>query len=96
VPRKRFEWSDHLCTKYCKVHYYWDFDTENHRPLPTSYNILMQAGWMNQMVFCGPPAYYPKKPTPDQWEDMRRECPHIQMDLTCNTCRRHTFHALPV
>jgi hypothetical protein len=93
---KRFEWSDHECSRYCKVHYYWDFETESHRPLPTSYNYLMTAGWVHQSVFVGPPAWNPKKPTPHQWEDMQVTCPHDPPQLTCNTCRRHEFRAVSI
>lgn len=91
---RRFNWADHECNQYCKVHYYWNFEHEQHRPLPTTYNYLTQAGWVNQTVFVGPPAWFPKRPTPEQWEAMRMVCPHDPPQLTCNTCRRHEFRAL--
>lgn len=96
MGRKRFDWTDHECNRYCKVHYYWDFEAEAHTPLPTSYNILTQAGWINQSVFTGPPGYNPRKPTPEQWDSMRMVCPHNPSQLTCNTCRRHEFRPLEI
>jgi hypothetical protein len=84
----------YICDRFCKVHYYWNFETERHEPLPTSYNVKSSAGWRSQVVFCGPPGYLPRKPTKDQWEAMERECVHTQADLTCNTCLRHVFHPL--
>lgn len=51
------------CWRWCKVHYYWSFESEMHIPYPNGWNILTSRfGWENVTVFCGPPGYYPKKP----------------------------------
>lgn len=92
MARKQFNWADHECSRWCKVHYYWDFEMEDHFPLPNSYNIMTQAGWLRSTVFVGPPAWCPKKPTPDQWQQIRMVCLHTQKDLTCQTCHRHDFY----
>jgi len=86
----------YVCDRWCKVHWYWNFDTERSEPLPTSYNIKSQAGWRNQVVWVGPPGYKPYKPLPPEWADMRQNCAHGQMDLTCNTCLRHMFRPLEI
>jgi len=93
---KRFEWSDHECNRFCKVHYYFDFEYDSHMPLPHAWNIKTQAGWLHQTVFCGPPAWLPRKPQPLELEGMAMVCPHDPPQLTCNTCRRHEFRAIPV
>lgn len=93
----RFYWDTHsprstLCNKWCKIHRYYDFHARWHMWLPHTWNYHSNThGWRNVEVFVGPPGYYPKKPTPLQWEDIQRVCPHTQTDLTCNTCLRHTF-----
>jgi hypothetical protein len=84
----------YTCDPWCKVHWRWDFATETHKPYPVDINIMTPNGWANVVVFIGPPAYNPRKPRPDQWEQMRMTCPHDQLDLTCNTCQRHTFRPL--
>jgi len=81
----------YICDQYCKVHWFWDFDSESHVPYPRLWNIKMQAGWTKVTVYVGPPAYYPKKPTQEQMTNISAYCPHTQGDLTCNTCLRHTF-----
>lgn len=88
----------HECNKYCKVHYYWDFEADMHLPLPTSYNFLTSGfGWVTAPVFTGPPGYNPRKPTYDQSVNMLMHCPaHIQIDLTCDFCMRHTFRPYEV
>jgi len=86
----------YACDKYCKVHYYWDFETQRHEPLPTTYNVRSQAGWRSQVVWVGPPGYYPYRPTPRQLASFTRDCPHAQMDLTCNTCLRHMFRPMEI
>lgn len=85
------------CDRFCKVHNYWDFESQQHLRLPTVYNILSsRRGWVSQRVHVGPPAYYPRKPTYNQAVIMNMRCPHDQMDLTCSTCLRHTFHPLEI
>lgn len=84
----------YVCDKYCKIHYYWDFNTERHEPLPQSWSVKSQAGWRDQVVWIGPPGYYPKRPVPSEWSQMALACPHEQLDLTCNYCLRHTFHPM--
>jgi len=86
----------YVCDRFCKVHYYWDFETERHEPLPNAWGIKTQAGWKQQVVWVGPPGYHPYKPDKTQWENMRMDCPHEQADLTCNTCLRHTFRPYEV
>jgi hypothetical protein len=80
------------CRRWCKVHWYYDFYTRSHQPYPV--RVRYQTGdqkWVSVWVYCGPPAYYPAKPTPRQWEQMRMNCPHTQLDLLCDMCLRHTF-----
>jgi hypothetical protein len=84
------EWP-YACDRYCKIHYYWDFDAEAHQSLPNTWNMKSESGWRSQVVWVGPPGYYPKKPNRSEWDQVRMICPHEQMDLTCNTCLRHTF-----
>lgn len=93
---KRFNWADHECNRWCKVHYYWDFESDMHMPLPNTYHFKAENGWHHATVFVGPPAYYPKKPSDLQWVNIRMICPHNPPQLTCNTCRRHEFRAIPV
>lgn len=100
--RKRFEWSDlaydthtykNCPNRYCRVHFYYEFDLGHHVPFPNAWNYLSsRRGWVSAMVHCGPSAWLPKKPTPDHLTDMSGHCPHEQIDLTCNYCLRHTFH----
>lgn len=84
------------CTRWCKVHYYWDFDLEAHVPLPTTFNYKGETGWHHVTVYVGPPGYLPKKPNDSQWNSMLMVCPHEQMSSTCNTCFRHIFHPLEI
>jgi len=86
----------YTCDRYCKVHYYWDFETERHESLPNTWNVKNQSGWRSQVVWVGPPGYHPYKPSSAEWEAMRRMCSHTQMDLTCNTCFRHTFRPMEI
>jgi hypothetical protein len=86
----------YACDKFCKIHYYWNFDRERHERLPTAYNIRMQSGWRSSPVFVGPPGYKPYRPLPVEWVAIRRDCVHEQMDLTCNTCLRHMFRPLEI
>lgn len=88
---KRFNWADHACDRWCKVHFWWDFDNSMHTQYPQPVYWRQHDVWARCLVFIGPPAYFPKKPTVDQWKAMRMTCPHDQGDLTCNTCQRHTF-----
>lgn len=82
---------------WCKIHWYWSFVHDMHVRYPVSCRYLSSRnGWVEIWVYCGPPAYYPAKPKPDQWEDMRRNCPHQQMRIDCNNCLRHTFHPFEV
>lgn len=90
-----FHRPDQCPNRYCRVHFYWSFDLEMHLPFPEAWWIKTSThGWVNVEVFCGPGAWEPRSPTPDQWSDMRLTCPHVQIDLTCNFCLRHTFHPL--
>lgn len=83
--------------KFCRIHWFWDFQAGEHTPYPGAWNILTsRRGWVNQRVFCGPAAWMPKKPTRDHLSDMRHHCPHVQVDLTCNYCMRHTFRLLEI
>lgn len=83
--------------RFCRVHFYYDFDAGMHLPLPNSWRYFTSTlNWVHVTVYCGPGAWLPKKPTYDEWEAMKRECPHPQMDLTCNTCLRHTFRPLEI
>lgn len=89
--------AEHKCDRYCKVHYYWDFASDRHEPLPTTYNILTSSfGWLNAPVFVGPPGYYPRKPTQAQMTNMEAYCPHTQGGLACGYCLHHTFHPYEV
>lgn len=82
---------------YCRIHRYYAFDAGFHVPLPNTWNYLSSRfGWVRQIVHVGPPGYYPPKPKADEWQSMQRHCPHTQMDLTCNTCLRHTFRPLEI
>lgn len=74
--------------QFCKVHYYWDFVLRDHYPYP----LRLGSTW----VYVGPPAYYPRKPLEHEQAAMNRQCPHTQMDLTCNTCLRHMFRPLEI
>lgn len=86
----------YTCDRYCKVHWYWNFETRDHEPLPNAWNIKREAGWVRITVHVGPPGYFPKKPTYDESVNMRMTCPHKQIDLTCNTCLRHTFRPMEI
>jgi hypothetical protein len=86
----------YVCDEYCKVHWYWDYESKMHIPYPGTWDIKMEAGWVKATVFVGPPAYNPKKPTQQQMTNMEMYCPHVQGDLTCNTCLRHTFRPLEI
>lgn len=88
---KRFEWSDHVCSRWCKVHFWWDFEDDRHVEYPQPVWWRQDDAWARCLVFIGPPAYYPKKPTAEQLAVMNMRCPHTQGDFTCNTCLRHTF-----
>jgi hypothetical protein len=93
MAKKRFEWADHECSRWCKVHYYWHFEHDMHRPYPEIRNILISTqGWHHVTVFVGPPAYYPKRRTPEQLQAMQMTCPHDPAQLTCQTCHRHDFY----
>jgi hypothetical protein len=95
---KRFDWGDHACSRWCKVHFWWDFEQDQHvaYPQPVFWRQEGLPTWARCLVFIGPPAYYPKKPNPIELMGMRMACPHDPPQLTCNTCRRHHFHALPI
>ena len=60
------------CPRWCKVHWWWDFESENHVRYPqTTYwqtgpPVNGRRQWSKEVVIhCGPPAYYPKRPKPD-------------------------------
>jgi hypothetical protein len=84
------------CREWCKVHWWWSFEADDHRPYPQERYWKQDNGWAHVKVWVGPPGYNPKKPNDDQWNSMRMVCPHEQMDLTCNTCLRHMFRPLEV
>lgn len=64
------------CWRYCRIHWYWEFDLETHLRFPTTYNYLSSRyGWVNQVVACGPGGWFPKKPTPDHLTDMTSRIP---------------------
>lgn len=85
------------CRQWCKVHWYYDFETGQHAPYGREF--FFQIGppvnghkqWGRAWVHCGPPGFYPKRPLANEWAQIQMECPHEQADLTCNTCLRHTF-----
>ncbi len=95
---KRFEWAAHVCGRWCKVHFWWDFQQDCHVPYPQPVFWREEdlPTWARCLVFIGPPGYYPKRPSPLQWADMEAFCPHDPPQLTCNRCRRHEFRALQV
>src|SRR4051812_9763921 len=83
--------------RFCRTHFYYDFDAGYHLPFPNEWSYLSSLrGWMNVTVYCGPGAWFPKKPTQEQMTNMVAYCPHTQGDLTCNTCLRHTFRLLEI
>lgn len=92
----------HECWRWCKVHWYWDFKEEDHILLPAEFYyqdgppVNGKRQWVSVVVHVGPPGYCPKKPRPDQWQNMFMRCPHHQGDLTCNTCLRHSFRLLEI
>jgi hypothetical protein len=86
----------YICDEYCKVHWYWDFEIEAHVPYPWERWWRQNNQWIRMRVHVGPPAYYPAKPTQEQMTNMEMHCPHEQMDLTCNTCLRHTFRPMEI
>jgi 5-methylcytosine-specific restriction endonuclease McrA len=92
----------HVCNRWCRIHWYYDFETGMQESLPREFYFMTgppvngHNQWGKAWVVVGPPAYYPKKPTAEQWEDIRRVCPHDPPQLTCNYCRRHEFRALPI
>lgn len=97
LPRKFAGFADDYhrpdsCLEWCKVHWYWDFQSQSRVPYPQEAYWRQDNGWARMVVYCGPPAYYPKKPDPGQQVAMHRMCPHEQMMLTCNHCLRHMFH----
>lgn len=57
------------CGKWCKVHWYYDFSHKRHHRYPqlAYYEVGLpidgRKQWSGSIpVFCGPPAYLPKKP----------------------------------
>ena len=90
---KRFEWTDRQCNRWCKVHNWYSFDLDMQVPYPETKNIQTSThGWLRIEVAVGPPAYYPKRPTPGQLAAMQMVCPHDPPQLTCQTCHRHDFY----
>jgi hypothetical protein len=78
--------------RYCRAHNYYDFETQWHMPFPNAWNFLSsRRGWVQANVHCGPGAWLPKRPDYAERVAMAAQCPHFQIDLTCNYCQRHNF-----
>lgn len=95
----------HQCSKWCHIH--WDANYGEHVRYPHKVSIRLvtfaeaastppERRYFNAVVHIGPAAFFPYRPDHDQMRDMRATCAHSQMDLTCNTCLRHTFHPLEI
>lgn len=93
---------DSPCNRpWCRLHWYtrWDPDAHamDHLRYPGSFNYQTSPGvWHRAWVYCGPSAFYPKRPSDAQWQTIRMSCVHVQADLTCDTCLRHTFRPLEI
>lgn len=86
---------DANCSRYCRVHRYYDFEFQTHARFPVTRNFHSNThGWLSRPVYVGPGAWLPKKPTQAQMTNMQANCPHTQGDLVCNGCLRHTFRLL--
>lgn len=86
---------DYCRHEWCRIHWWPDFNLGRIR-YPIEVYRKREGRWVTIDIYHGPAAYFPKKPTPDQWREMRAVCPHDPPQLTCDRCRRHEFRALQV